>query len=198
MPESEATETERPPRPELPDDPAEARDVLMAELEKARTDFLELSTGAVPREEAEGYLEDLKRVAADFENFRKRTERDLADNANRASQRVLESLLPVLDSFDLAVAQEPATEDEATLLKGVLGTRQQLIDTLAREGLEVIPSVGELFDPEVHEAASVMEDADPLVVIGEMRRGYRLGGRVIRASLVAVGGGSPENEAENR
>jgi molecular chaperone GrpE (heat shock protein) len=58
--------------------------------------------------------------------------------------------------------------------------------------------VGELFDPEVHEAARVVEDAEPLVVVAEMRRGYRLGGRVIRAALVVVGGGSTENEAENR
>ena len=183
---------------ELPEDPVAARDFLAAELEKARTDFLELSTDAVPRKEAEGYLDDLKRVAADFENFRKRTERELIDNSARASQRVLESLLPVLDSFDLAVSQEPATKEEATLLKGVLGTRQQLLDTLAKEGLEPIPSVGELFDPEVHEAASVMQDADPLVVVAEMRRGYRLGGRLIRAALVVVGEGSAGNEAENR
>ena len=195
MPEPDPAETDA---GGLPEDPAAARDFLMAELEKVRTDFLELSTDAVPRSEAEGYLDDLKRVAADFENFRKRTKRDLADNAARASQRVLESLLPVLDSFDLAVAQEPATEDEATLLKGVLGTRQQLLDTLAKEGLEPIPSVGELFDPEVHEATSVMQDADPLVVVAEMRRGYMLGGRVIRAALVVVGDGSAENEAENR
>ena len=198
MQEPRPTEADPVSGHELPEDPVAARDLLMAELEKARTDFLELTTDAVPRSEAEGYLDDLKRVAADFENFRKRTERDLADNAARASQRVLESLLPVLDSFDLAVAQEPATENEATLLKGVLGTRQQLLDTLAKEGLEPIPSVGELFDPEVHEAASVMQDADPLVVVAEMRRGYLLGGRVIRAALVVVGDGSAENEAENR
>ncbi len=188
---------------ELPEDPGAARDLLMAELEKVRADFLELSATAVPREEADEYVDDLKRVAADFENFRKRSERDLLDNAARASQRVVENLLPVLDSFDLAVAQAPATDNEATdneatLLKGVLGTRQQLMDTLAKEGLEPIPSVGELFDPEVHEAARVVEDAEPLVVVAEMRRGYRLGGRVIRAALVVVGGGSAENEAENR
>ncbi len=183
---------------ELPEDPGAARDLLMAELEKVRADFLELSATAVPREEADEYVDDLKRVAADFENFRKRSERDLLDNAVRASQRVVENLLPVLDSFDLAVAQAQTTDEEASFLKGVLGTRQQLMDTLAKEGLEPIPSVGELFDPEVHEAARVVEDAEPLVVVAEMRRGYRLGGRVIRAALVVVGGGSAENEAENR
>ena len=198
MQEPSPAKTEAVDPDKLPEDPAAARDLLMAELEKVRADFLELSATAVPREEADEYVTDLKRVAADFENFRKRTERDLLDNAARASQRVVESLLPVLDSFDLAVAQEPATDSEATLLKGVLSTRQQLMDTLAKEGLEPIPSVGELFDPEVHEAARVIEDAEPLVVVAEMRRGYRLGGRVIRAALVVVGGGSAENEAENR
>lgn len=183
---------------ELPDDPVAARDFLMAELEQARADLLELSATAVPREQADEYLDDLQRVAADFENFRKRTERDLLENADRASQRVVQSLLPVLDSFDLAVAQEPANEEEATLLKGVLGTRQQLLDTLAKEGLEPIASLGEVFDPEVHEAARVIGDADPLIVLDEMRRGYRLGGRVIRAALVVVGDGSEENEADDR
>ncbi len=183
---------------DLPEDPAEARDLLIAELEKARADFLALSATAVPKEEADEYLNDLKRVAADFENYRKRTERDMIETVSRASQRVVESLLPVLDSFDLAVAHEATTDAEANLLKGMLSTRQQLLDTLAKEGLEPIPSVGELFDPEVHEAARVIEEAEPLVVVDEMRRGYRLGDRVIRAALVVVGEGSAENEADNR
>jgi len=185
----------------LPEDPKAARDLLLEELAVARrdaqtylddlrqvtSDFEDFRSNAVPQDEAQGYLDDLKRVAADFDNYRKRTQREMADNVERASQRVVMGLLPVLDSFDLALAHEPETESEAKLLSGVNGTRQQLTDALIQEGLEAIPSVGELFDPEVHEAVTMAGTPEHPVVVGEMRRGYTLHGRVIRAALVAVG-----------
>ncbi len=185
----------------LPDDPEAARDVLLAELTVARgeaqsylddlrqvsADFEDFRANAVAQDEAQQYLDDLKRVAADFDNYRKRTQREMAENVERASQRVVAGLLPVLDSFDLAVAHEPETDSEAKLLGGVNGTRQQLLDALTREGLEVIPSVGELFDPAVHEAVTMEGTPEHPVVVGEIRRGYTLHGRVIRAALVAVG-----------
>lgn len=185
----------------LPNDPAAARDLLLEELAVARTDartyledlqkvtadFDDFRANAVPRDEAQEYLDDLRRVAADFENFRKRTHREMGDNVERASQRVVAGLLPVLDSFDLAVAHEPQSDSEAKLLNGVSGTRQQLLDALAQEGLEAIPTVGEAFDPEVHEAVTMDGTPEHPVVVGEMRRGYTLRGRVIRAALVAVG-----------
>jgi molecular chaperone GrpE len=185
----------------LPKDPAAARDLLIEELAIARrdtrtiledlqqvtADFDDFRSKAVPQDEAQEYLDDLRRVAADFENFRKRTQREMAENIERASQRVVMGLLPVLDSFDLAVAHEPATDSEANLLGGVNSTRQQLLDALAREGLEVIPTVGEAFDPEMHEAVSMEGTPEHPVVVGEMRRGYTLRGRVLRAALVAVG-----------
>ena len=185
----------------LPDDPVAARDLLLEELAIARTDartyledlqkvtadFDDFRANAVPQDEAQEYLDDLRRVAADFENFRKRTQREMAENVERASQRVVAGLLPVLDSFDLAVAHEPHTDSEAKLLGGVNGTRQQLLDALGQEGLEAIPTVGEPFDPEVHEAVTMDGTPEHPVVVGEMRRGYTLRGRTIRAALVAVG-----------
>ncbi len=189
----------------LPEDPAAARDLLLDELVRARTeartyledlqqvsaDFDGFRANTVPQDEAQQYLDDLRRVAADFDNFRKRTQREMADLVERASQRVVSGLLPVLDSFDLAVAHEPETETEANLLGGVNGTRQQLLDALAQEGLEVIPTVGELFDPEIHEAVTMEGTSDHPVVLEELRRGYTLRGRVIRAALVAVGDDDP-------
>ena len=185
----------------LPTDPAAARDLLIVELTIARrdtqtiledlqqvtADFDDFRSKAVPQDEAQEYLDDLRRVAADFDNFRKRTQREMADNVERASQRVVMGLLPVLDSFDLAVAHEPETDSETNLLGGVASTRQQLLDALASEGLEVIPTVGEAFDPEVHEAVTMEGTPEHPVVVGEMRRGYALRGRVLRAALVAVG-----------
>ncbi len=161
---------------ELPEDPSEAVQVLLAELAEARS-------------EADSYLEDLRRVAADFENYRRRTLRDQAENIERAAERVVSSLLPVLDSLDAALATEPTTPTEQKLVDGMRNTRDLLLATLAREGLEVIPTLGVEFDPEVHEAAiAPAESGDgPLVVTDELRRGYKLHGRMLRPALVAVG-----------
>ncbi len=159
---------------ELSDDPDQAIQELLGALVAARDD-------------ANAYLEDLQRLAADFENFRKRTVREQSGHVARASQRVVESLLPVLDSFDAAFTHEAQTPGEEKLLSGVRSTYHQLLDVLKREGLEVIPALGEPFDPEVHEAVSSLATGDgDLVVAAELRTGFRLGGRVLRPALVTV------------
>ncbi len=166
--------------PDLPEDPAEAISVLEQALEEARA-----SDAA--------RLDDLQRVAADFENFRKRAVREQLELAARASQGLVEALLPVLDSFDAAFAHEAQNPGEEQLLAGIKGTFHQLMSVLGAEGLEVIPTVGEAFDPEVHEAVSG-GTGDDLLVSGEMRRGYTLAGRVIRPALVSVEPAAPAEE----
>ena len=143
---------------------------------------------AEARQEAGEYLETLQRVAADFENFRKRVERDQAENTMRASQRILEQLLPTLDSFDAALAYEPQSPNEEKILAGLEGTHALLMETLARESFEPVAATGAAFDPAVHEAVAGPAGGDgDLVVEQELRRGYTLRGRLIRASLVTVG-----------
>lgn len=174
-----ATET---PTPEslgldLPDQPAAAVAVLLRALADAR-------------QEADRYLDDLRRVAADFDNYRKRSHREMAGMVERASERVVKELLPVLDSFEAALAIETRSETEEKLLAGMRGTFTQLLDVLAKEGLEPIATWDEPFDPEVHEAVlTTGEGNGPLVVSEELRRGYRLRGKVLRAALVSVGPG---------
>ncbi|HEX6947911.1 MAG TPA: nucleotide exchange factor GrpE [Acidimicrobiia bacterium] len=158
---------------ELPDDPEEAIEVLLEEVAKAR-------------EEAAGFLDDLKRVAADFDNYRKRTAKESATVLDRAAERVVERILPVLDTFDAAVKVDTKTEGEKGILAGMINTREQLLKALAEEGLEVIPTVGEPFDPNLHEPVGAPEGSSKLVVAEELRRGYRLRGRVIRAALVVL------------
>ncbi|HUG09127.1 MAG TPA: nucleotide exchange factor GrpE [Acidimicrobiia bacterium] len=158
---------------ELPDEPEEAIKLLLVELAEAR-------------EEATSYLDDLKRVAADFDNYRKRTTRDGAAMFDRATEKVVRSLMPVLDTFDAALNAEPKTETEKQLYSGMLNTREQLLDALKSEGLEVIPTIDEPFDPEVHEPVGAPDGNGELMVTQELRRGYRLGGKVLRAALVAV------------
>ncbi|HEX9645200.1 MAG TPA: nucleotide exchange factor GrpE [Acidimicrobiia bacterium] len=159
---------------ELPDEPEQAQQVLLRELAEARA-------------EAGEYLETLQRVAADFDNYRKRVERDHAENVLRASQRVIEQILPTLDNLDAALGYEPQTPAEEKILDGMRGTQALLLETLGRDGLAPIPAAGTPFDPAVHEAVAGPGDGDgELVVADELRRGYTLHGRVLRPSLVTV------------
>lgn len=158
----------------LPADDTAAVDLLIGELARSRA-------------EAGSYLDDLRRVAADFDNFRKRALRDQQVTVERAAQRVIAALLPVLDSFDAAFGVEPQSESERKLVEGIRGTYAQLFDALAKEGLEVLPALGEPFDPEIHEAVISPAGGDGrLVVSHELRRGYRLHDKLLRAALVAV------------
>jgi len=157
---------------ELSDDPDEREAALLGEL-------------AATRAEATEYLDTLQRVAAEFDNYRKRVERDQADTVMRASQRLVESLLPTLDAFDAALSYETQTPAEEKILDGMRGTHVQLMETLAREGIEPIAAEGVAFDPAVHEAVAGGGSGD-LVVAQELRRGYVLRGRVIRPALVMV------------
>ena len=158
---------------DLPEDREKAVEVLLAHLEEAR-------------DEATSYLDDLKRVAADFDNYRKRTTREQAVIIDRAAERVVKELMPVLDSFDAALNTEPATDAERQLLSGMINTREQLLKALQQEGLEVIPSIGEPFDPEIHEPVGAPANSTDLVVSEEVRRGYRLKGRVLRPAMVML------------
>ena len=142
----------------------------------------------VARGEAGEYLETMQRVAAEFDNFRKRTERDRHDLVQRATQRLIVGMLPTLDNFDAALAYEPQTPAEDKILDGMKSTRSQLLDLLKAEGLEPIPAGGVSFDPALHEAVAgpTSDGEGELAVAAELRRGYTLGGMVIRAALVTV------------
>jgi molecular chaperone GrpE len=158
---------------ELPADKDEAIDLLLVEL-------------ATAREEATSYLDDLKRVAADFDNYRKRSTREGAAMLDRATEKVVQSLMPVLDTFDAALAARPGSEGEQQLYSGMLNTREQLMTSLKELGLEVIATLGEPFDPEIHEPVGAPEGNGQLIVADELRRGYRLNGKVVRAALVTL------------
>jgi molecular chaperone GrpE len=159
---------------ELPEDADEAQALLLRELTEAR-------------QESGEYLETLQRLAADFDNYRKRVDRDHAENVHRASQRVIESLLPALDSLDAALAYEPQTPGEEKMLDGMRGTHAQLLEILAAEGFEPIAALGLPFDPAIHEAVTVLGEGDgELIITQELRKGYVMRDRLIRPSLVIV------------
>jgi molecular chaperone GrpE len=135
--------------------------------------------------ERDEHLNDLKRVAADFENYRKRVARDQESLVARAHERLVKELLPVLDDLERALAAAEQHE-EAKLEEGVRLVHQELKAALKREGLAEIETNGR-FDPHVHEALlSQPSDAEEGSVIEVVQKGYRLGDRVVRPARVVV------------
>ena len=158
------------------------RDIEIVEHDVA--DLLARLTDAETKRDE--YLADLQRLAADFDNYRKRVQRDQAQLVARAHEGLVKELLPVLD--DLARALGAAeVHDEATVVEGVRLVQRALADLLAREGLEEIEADG-AFDPHVHEAllSQPGEGAEPGTVLQVVQKGYRLGDRVLRPARVVV------------
>jgi molecular chaperone GrpE len=127
------------------------------------------------------YLDDLRRVQAEFDNYRKRMMKQQAELAERATVRLVERLLPVLDNFERAISHGEGGEGVALVFKELKGA-------LEAEGVEEIPSEGVPFDPRVHEAVESHEDRNVEEPISQSvyRRGYRIKDHVIRAAMVVV------------
>jgi len=149
------------------------------------------ATPAAVVEPQDEYRNRYIRAVADFENFRKRTERDKADFSRYATASVLRDMLPVLDNFDRALDHAEQGDD---FHKGVLLIYKQLFDVLQRHGLKPIDEAGVPFDPNIHEA--VVRDEDPSVpsqtVVSILQKGYFLHDRLLRPALVKVAVGGPE------
>jgi molecular chaperone GrpE len=137
----------------------------------------------------------LQRLAAEFDNFRKRSAREAAVTIERANERLVKELLPVLD--DLGRALEAAEEHEgAKLEEGVRLVHRSLADLLAKEGLAEIPTEG-TFDPHVHEALlSQPSEAAEGDVIEVVQKGYKLGDKVLRPARVVVSAGVPAERGD--
>ena len=132
-------------------------------------------------EQARDFLDDLRRLQAEFDNYRKRVLREQTAMASRASARLIERLLPVLDNFERAIEHGEAGAGIELIIKDFRAT-------LEAEGLEVIEAEGEPFDPRIHEAFQAVDDPDvgEPVVRAVYRRGYRLGDAVLRPPMVVV------------
>lgn len=149
------------------------------------------------RRERDELRDQLLRRRADFENYKKRVERDRQQAAQDASASLLEALLPALDNFDRALA---AGGSEATVREGVELTRRQLLSVLETKGVTLQDALGQPFDPEVHQALSyeaVPGRADGTIV-EVFQKGYFLGGRLLRPALVKVAKGDAESPEGTR
>jgi molecular chaperone GrpE len=139
------------------------------------------------RDEADASFARYQRLAADFENYKRRTRQELADRTQYANEELLRKLLPILDNFQRALDHTPSTVDPGWL-EGIKMVARQFEATLADQGLTPISALGEPFDPSQHEAIARQEtDEQPEgTIVEEMQPGYRLHERVLRPTLVKV------------
>lgn len=138
--------------------------------------------------EASAHLEDLQRLKAEFDNYRKRVLKDQTALAESATVGLVARLLGVLDSFELGVAAAEETRDFERMLKGVEMVFGELKEVLKAEGLQAIEAKGRVFDPNLHEAALEVpgDDSGRVVVAEVLRPGYVFKERVLRPAMVKV------------
>lgn len=137
----------------------------------------------------------LVRLQADFDNYRKRVERERHQERHRGAETLVERLLPVLDAFDRAIAAHGGDADDE-FRKGFDLIRKQLADALAKQGLERIETEGKGFDPHVHHAIERVETNEQPdgAVLGELQAGYSYHGKVLRPAMVRVAANRSDEE----
>lgn len=158
-----------------------------APAEETQTEMLEKQLKEL-QERLEEKENKLLRVQADFENYKRRARLDLEAAEKYRSQRIISDLLPALDNFERALQIDPDNEQTKSLLQGMEMVHRQILEALKNEGVEQIPSVGEQFDPNMHQAVMQVEDEayESNAVVEELQKGYKLKDRVIRPSMVKV------------
>ena len=163
------------------------------ETERSATEAVAADPLAAAEARAQEHLDDLRRLAAEFDNYRKRVARDQELVAQRASERLLKALLPVVDDLERAL-EAAEHHEEAKLEEGVRLVHRALADVLRAQGLEEIEANGR-FDPHVHEALLSQPSAEHEegAVIQVAQKGYRLGDLVLRPARVVVSAGSGED-----
>ena len=150
------------------------------EFEKEKNDCLRELLGVA--------IGQYQRVSADYANFQKRAPKQIADTIAYEKEKIIKTLLPVLDNFEHTLQNTRSAESVEVLAKGIEIIYDQLLDVLKSHNVEQIAALGEKFDPAVHQAMSQMTDAEKEqdVVLEEFQKGYKLNGRVIRPSKVIV------------
>lgn len=153
---------------------ADPKDARIAELES----------------QLEEYRQRLLRAQADFDNYRRRTQREKEEMAKYASMELITRLLPVLDNFERAIGASKGSGDFESLAKGVDMIHRQFLQLLEQEGLKPMETVGQPFNPEFHEAVMRVEsdEHEEGIILEELQRGYILKDRVIRPAMVKVSG----------
>jgi len=139
------------------------------------------------------------RTAADFDNFRKRARKELEDARRGGREDLLRAVLPVFDNLERAIQSAQRTPDVKAVSDGLSMVQRQFVESLAREGIVRVPTVGRAFDPSVHEAIQQVETSDhePGTVLAEVQPGYTQGERLVRAAMVVVAKGKAGESADD-
>jgi Molecular chaperone GrpE (heat shock protein) len=140
------------------------------------------------RKEKDDIFAKLQRIAADYDNYQKRSAKQITDNVAYEKDKIVKSLLPVLDNFEYILANTSCGAADEILLKGVKIIYDQMLDVLKGHGIEQIKSAGEQFNPAHHEAITHRSEnsKEEGLVLEELQKGYKLNGRLIRASRVVI------------
>lgn len=146
---------------------------------------------AEEKKKGDEYLDNWRRTAAEFQNYKRRMDKDKADYAQYANERLLKRLLDVLDSFDFGFKAMPDDVKNAPWGEGMRAVQRQIEKILESEGVTPIETQGQAFDPKVHEAMfyEPAPGANEGQILDELQRGYRLNDRVLRPSRVKVAKG---------
>ena len=178
----------RAPEPRAPEPEAVPADAAEAAAPAERNGSEELARAEAERDQ---YLDALQRLKAEFDNYRKRTERDREAVVTGAQRELVRGLLPVMDNLERAVAALGERGDE--IVAGLEMVRGQLAGLLAGHGVEEIEAAGRPFDPNVHEAVAQVPSAEHPdgAVVEVIEKGYRISDHVLRPSRVVVAAGPP-------
>ena len=158
-----------------------------ADPEEVNTEELQAQIEQL-RQEKDEMFSKFQRVAADYDNYQKRVPKQIADSVRYEKEKIIKSILPMLDSFEHTLAGAESAENFEVLLKGIRIVYNQACEILKSYDVEKIDALGEKFDPSLHQAMIRKQDAEyeDDVVIEEFQKGYKLGDRVIRPSRVIV------------
>jgi len=166
----------------MDDTPDEA--ALSGDKQAGEADQLRVERDGL-RVERDELKELLLRRQAEFDNYRKRTEKERSEFVQYAGMELVKELLPILDDFDRAMKVEGGNPE---YVKGVQMIHSRMSDTLKKQGLEPIETAGKNFDPHLHQAVERVEtkDAAEGAILGEFQRGYNFKGKLLRPSMVKV------------
>jgi molecular chaperone GrpE len=151
---------------------------------------------AEAKAEALRFKDQWMRSAADFDNFRKRSRKELEDTRKAGREELLKDLLPVFDNLERAMTSAERATEVKPVSDGLKMVLRQFTDTLGRSGITKVPTVGNLFDPSLHEAIQQVESDEhpPGTVVAEVQPGYLQGDRLVRAAMVVVAKPKPSTD----
>ena len=172
----------------IEESPVETEEAIVSDPDEEKDVFAELEEARQKLQESE---EKVLRLAAEFENTKKRLQRDREISLKYAEENVLKESLPGIDNIDRAMEQGQDSNSMESLLEGIELTRKGLSATLEKFGVKAIESIGEPFDPNIHEAVAMeeTEEIEPNRVLKEFQKGYLYKDRLLRAAKVIVSKG---------